>query len=214
MILGIMLPCLNAIAASSSAEDWSLPDSRIGTRTAPLLLLSRPDVQAELKLEPPQVSGVQKVIGDLTRRGLALRGKTGADVIAERRAIDQAQLDWLSENLSRNQLDRLQQIEIQWEGPSAMLSRPRVGEYLKLSDQQRRALAQILSERAAVANLDAARRRTQGLALEERAQALLSSSQRELWSQLVGSPLACFQSGPNATRDPATQRAGHTTVKP
>ena len=39
------------------AGEWTLPDSRQGVRTAPLLLLSRPDVQAELHLDQSQSSG-------------------------------------------------------------------------------------------------------------------------------------------------------------
>ena len=78
---------------------------------------------------------------------LTLRGKTGDAVVAERRAIDEAQLEWLSNNLTGNQLERLRQIELQWEGVAAMLSRPMVASYLKLTPEQQQTLARIIAER-------------------------------------------------------------------
>src|SRR4051812_7930482 len=137
------------VPAGVNGGEWMLPDSRVGVRTAPLLLLSRPDVQVDLRLEPGQVSDAQRMIDDLTKRAASLRGKSGAAVLAERRAIDEAQVDWLSKSLTGNQLIRLRQIELQWEGASAMLSRPTVAEYLKLSSDQRQALVQMISERNA-----------------------------------------------------------------
>ena len=91
----------------------------MGIRTAPILLLSRPDVQADLKLEETKVTSVQKLIEELTQRGQALRGQTGATAVAGRKAIDDAQREWLTTNLSEEQLTRLTQIDLQWEGPSA-----------------------------------------------------------------------------------------------
>jgi hypothetical protein len=174
-----------------------------------LLLLSRPDVQADLRLEPAQITGAQIVTNELTRKALALRGKSGAEVIAERRAIDEAQADWLTKNLSGNQLARLRQIELQWEGASAMLSRPTVAEYLKLTPEQRQVLVRAISER----NAQRARSRSiqsDQAVLNQRAQAVLSKTQQELWTNLVGTPCRfVLTSGPPRTRDDATQRAGH-----
>ncbi|QEH33679.1 hypothetical protein OJF2_21850 [Aquisphaera giovannonii] len=210
LVLGAAILELSS-ATPARAEDWSLPDSRIGTRTAPLLLLSRADVQAELRLGGEQVAGLRTIIADLTRRGLALRGKTGPAVVVERRAIDQAQLDWLGENLSRNQLDRLEQLEIQWEGPGAMLSRPRVAEYLRLTDEQRQSLAKVIAERNTALARDPASAGKESASFHGRIMASLSASQQELWYRLLGTPLAFHQQPRAATRDDATQRAGHTT---
>ncbi len=193
---------------SGHAAEWCLPDDRLGIRTAPLLLLSRPDVQVDLRLERSQILGTQNIINELTRRALTLRGKTGATVIAERRAIDEAQLDWLSNNLTGNQLARLTQIELQWEGIPAMLSRPTVAGYLKLTAEQQQSLARIIAERN--------RLRSQGRTapaveqrLNQKALSVLSSNQQQLWTNLLGTPCRfASTSVPTGKRDEATQRAG------
>src|SRR5262245_23608316 len=84
----------------SHAGDWVLPDDRLGVRTAPVLLLTRADVQSELRLEPSQIAGAHSLIDDLTRRAFGLKGKSGAAVVAERRSIDESQAEWLTKNLS------------------------------------------------------------------------------------------------------------------
>ncbi len=191
------------------AGEWVLPDDRHGVRTAPLLLLSRPDVRADLKLDRAQILGAQNMINELTRRASALRGKTGAAVIAERRAIDEAQLDWLGKNLTGKQLQRLRQIELQWEGPAAMLSRPSVADHLRLTSEQRQRLARIVSGHAAT------RKRGQApplddQALQQQVRLVLSPAQHGMWELLVGTPVRFVAtSGPAPTRDPAVQQAGH-----
>ena len=102
--LGLVLAVLSGRCV---AADWSLPDSRMGIRTAPLLLMTRPDVQADLKLEAEQVASLHKTIEELSQRAQALRGKTGPEVVAERRSIDDAQGRWLTDNLREDQLARL-----------------------------------------------------------------------------------------------------------
>ena len=194
----------------SRAGDWCLPDDRLGIRTAPLLLLSRPDVQVDLRLERAQILGTQNTINELTRQALTLRGKTGAAVVAERRAIDEAQLEWLSNNLTGNQLERLRQIELQWEGVPAMLSRPTVGGYLKLTPEQQQALARIIAERN--------RLRAQGRSAPQteqtfhrKALSVLSNSQQQLWVNLLGTPFRfAATTVPPGKRDVSAQRAGYT----
>ena len=195
---------------SVRADGWTLPDSRLGVRTAPLLLLTRPDVQADLRLDRGQILGAQSTITELTRRAQTLRGKTGSGVIAERRAIDQAQLDWLGKFLTGNQLDRLRQIELQWEGPAAMLSRPTVAEYLKLSSEQRQTLARMISQRN---SLDGKARSdlTAEQSFQQQTRAVLTPTQNELWSNLLGDPLRfASTSTTSPIRDEKIQQAGHS----
>jgi len=190
------------------AQEWTLPDSRQGIRTAPLPLLSRPDVQAELRLDQSQVLGAHNTMNELTRRALALRGKTGAAVIAERRAIDEAQLDWLSKYLTGNQLERLRQIELQWEGAAAMLSRPTIADHLRLTPDQRQALARVISERNAARAKLAAGPGNES-AFNQKAQSVLSKTQQELWVSLLGTPVRfSTATGPLRTRDDQTEQAG------
>ena len=197
-----------AIGRASSAE-WVLPDDRLGIRTAPLLLLSRPDVQADLKLERSQVLGAQNQISELTRRALALRGKTGTAVVADRRAIDEAQLEWLGKNLTGNQLERLWQIELQWEGASALLGRPMVVEYLRLTPEQQHALAAIIADRN---SLRSKGRFTQAddQAFNRKASVVLSKSQQELLTKLLGAPFPFVATAARpGTRDEAAHPAIH-----
>ena len=139
-LLGLCAGLIHAVLPDRcEAGEWSLPDSRMGIRTAPLLLLTRPDVQADVGLEPSQADALHKTINELSQRAQALRGKTGGEVVAERRAIDDAQAQWLTTNLSEQQLRRLSQIDLQWEGSSALVSRPSVADMLKLNVRQVRA---------------------------------------------------------------------------
>jgi hypothetical protein len=202
------------VPTAAKAGEWTLPDTRLGVRTAPLLLLSRPDVQADLRLEPAQIAAAQNTINELTQRAAALRGKSGAAVVAERRAIDEAQVDWLGKNLTGNQLTRLRQIELQWEGTSAMLSRPTVAEYLKLTADQRQSLVRAISERNAQRSRGMTTARDEA-ALSQKAQGILSGTQQELWANLLGSPCRFALSDvPRRSRDDATQQAGHTQRQP
>jgi hypothetical protein len=195
------------------AGEWSLPDSRVGIRTAPLLLLSRPDVQADLRLEPVQISGIHDTINELTKRALALRGKTGPTVMTERRAIDEAQAEWLARNLSGNQLARLRQIELQWEGARAMLSRPTVAEYLKLTSEQRQMLVRTVTRSSLQRDRGASTAQAEQ-ALSDAARSVLSKVQQELWSNLLGTPCRFAMSNvAPRSRDVAAQPAGHTQEK-
>ena len=81
------------------------------------------------------------------REGRRVAGQDGAEAIAARRAIDEEQRRRLEALLSPEQQDRLVQIDLQWEGPSALISRKMVAESLNLDDRQRATLAQAVSDR-------------------------------------------------------------------
>ena len=214
MAAGLAFVLLAMAVGRLSSAEWVLPDDRLGIRTAPLLLLSRPDVQADLKLDRSQVLGAQNQINELTRRALSLRGKTGAGVVADRRAIDEAQLEWLGKNLTGNQLERLWQIELQWEGASALLGRPMVVEYLRLTPEQQHSLAAIIAER----NSQRSKGRftpADDQVFNRKASILLSRSQQELLTKLLGAPFQFVatsvpsRSAPSHTRDEAAHPAVH-----
>ena len=49
-LLGLTVALFGIVpGARGQGAEWVLPDNRVGIRTAPLLLLSRPDVQADLQ---------------------------------------------------------------------------------------------------------------------------------------------------------------------
>lgn len=211
--LGLALVAVLSLGAATTpgrGEDWALPDARMGIRTAPILLLSRPDVQAELKLDEMKIASARKAIDELSDRAQALRGKTGAAVIDERRAIDEAQGEWLRTNLSDDQLTRLSQIDLQWEGSSALVSRPAVAETLALTATQLRALTKIISERNARL-ADGGASPSEESEVRRKTLAVLSNPQLQAWNAMLGEHCR-FVTVPPQTQtqaDDAVQQAGH-----
>lgn len=202
VVLGVGI--LASALGPCRADEWILPDSRLGVRTAPILLLSRPDVQADLKLTTSQVLSAQRAIRSLYERAAALKGQPDSEVIAARRAIDEAQQRWLDAQINDDQRARLFQIDLQWEGPSAVISRPWLATHLGLSTDQRQALSQ------AVARLETQRNSsTPGQAggppdeqaLAEEVLSILTPEQRRNWKELLGRPLA-IQAVPAVARAP------------
>jgi hypothetical protein len=163
----------------------ALPDDQLGIRHAPLLLLSRPDVRADLGLDAGQAGDAERALTELYLRATALKGKTGPEVLAGRRAIDEAEEEWLKTRLSDAQRKRLIEIDLQWEGPSALISRPIVADHIGLTAEQRAGLAEGIAERN--------RRRAQGGDLREseyqlfqHARTILTPEQRERWKAMLG----------------------------
>jgi hypothetical protein len=171
-------------------------DDRLGIRTVPLYLLMRADVQADLKLDPNQVSDSNRAAAVLHAKALGLKGKVGAGIVAARRAVDESQSQWLSAHLTPQQLERLGQIDLQWEGAAAMLNRPVVAEYLSLTPQQRARLAQLIA--------DGRRQRPQipwtpeeHTNLTRQAISVLSDRQKEQWIQVLGPPCRFLITAPS-----------------
>lgn len=135
-----------ATASAASAED-GLPDSRLGIRTAPVLLLSRADVRAELRLSPEQAADAERTIADLHEKAQILKGRTDAEAVAARGEVETMCRLWIERSLTPPQRDRLAQLDYRWEGPSAVITRAKVAESLALTDAQRGALAKAVAER-------------------------------------------------------------------
>ncbi|MFO0954508.1 MAG: hypothetical protein U0835_25775 [Isosphaeraceae bacterium] len=178
-----------AVSGAKAGEGpASLPDSRLGIRTAPILLLSRADVRSDLALTPQQTEAAERAITDLYVRAAALRGKSGAAALEERRQVDQAQRSWVETSLTSEQRNRLLQIDLQWEGPTALVSRPVVGETLGLDATQRQTIEK------AVAARNASRAQGTGSILEEEATltraalAVLTAEQKTRWQAMLGRP--------------------------
>lgn len=177
------------VPAAARGDGWVLPDSRLGVRTAPLLLISRPDIQADLKLDPALAAEAMRLLTDLRRQAASVRGQSGPEALKVRRAIDEAQTRWLQVRLTAEQRSRLEQVDLQWEGPAALLTRSRVADSLGLTDPQRAALSQaIVAKRSAQAEDRAPRERERILA--EQALGVLTEDQRERWKAMLGTPLA------------------------
>jgi hypothetical protein len=180
--------CLGIMLSPALADSWALPDESRGTRVAPLFLLSRPEVRDDLQLAPEQSAEVDKAIEDLFFKAAALKGKTGEAAVAGRRAVDEGQKVWLEKHLTPEQVDRLVQIDLRWEGPAALSTRPSVAESLALSDEQKAALSHAVHERNAHRDKtkDAV---TADRQLAARAMSVLSEAQKQRWERMLGRPL-------------------------
>ena len=183
--VGLLALSAPGLEGRSSAESSGLPDDRLGHRTVPLLLLSREDVRQDLGLSESQVNEAEKAILDFYSRAWALKEKKGAAADAERKRIDREQDVWISTNLSTEQRARLLQVDLWWEGPSALISRPFVSENVGLTPEQRTTLI------AAVKVRNAARAQKSFSMADEDAfwgttKKTLSTTQRERYEAMLG----------------------------
>ncbi len=140
--LVLVLALIAAGPENPTAEPTRL-DGHFGSRISPILLLDRNDVQRELHLDARQISEARTTIERLTKRVMTLKGKRGPTVEDDRRSIDEDSIRWIRDNLTEKQIERLTQVTFQWEGAAAM-TRPHVIDRLELTDQQEKAIDQIL----------------------------------------------------------------------
>jgi hypothetical protein len=163
-------------------------DDRLGVRVAPIFLLLRSDIQKDLALERVQIAEVNEIAAELYGKARSLKGNVGPNVVAARRAIDEEGSDWVTFHLKSEQRERLAQIDLQWEGASALLSRRVVAEYLGMTSDQRDQVVLVYS--------DAKRGRVkkgpwtyeEHLELTRKTLAVLSEKQKQLWVKVLGPP--------------------------
>jgi hypothetical protein len=160
-------------------------DDRLGERTVPIILLTRSDVQADLKLKPEQVAECHRAALEFQRKASLLRGRRDPGAVAARGEIDGALSQWLSAHLAPDQLGRLEQIDLQWEGAGAMLNRPFLDDALSLTPSQKQKVVEFVAQSKAL--------RARGTwtyndhtNLTRQALAILTDKQRELWVRLLG----------------------------
>ena len=187
-VAALLLGLSSAVCAvrAGSTNDAPLPDERLGIRTAPILLLSRFDVRADLKLSAEQVAKAETAITDFWVDANAVKGMRGAAALEARKQVDRRLQLWFEANLTQPQRTRLLQIDLQWEGPSALL-RPVVADSLALSPAQRESIAVCVNashdERARNA-LTPARE----VALNKAALKVLKPAQLTRWRAMIGEP--------------------------
>jgi hypothetical protein len=187
------------------ARPWTPPDSRLGIRTAPILLLTRGDVQADLELSAEVAQSLDREVAGLHFRATRLRRRPDAEVIAERRAIDEDQRRWIETMLTQAQQKRLLQIDLQWEGPSAVVTRPWLANQIELSPEQRSRLARAVAQ-SQVGIGDATTGRGSETRLATEVLATLTPEQAERLGALLGQPLV-VASDARRDLDPAVQKS-------
>lgn len=187
-VASALLLCLALAPQPARGDEGPLPDSRLGIRTAPLLLLSRGDVQADLQLSRTQIDAAEAAIKDLYVKAAALRGVAGDQALAGRRAIDAQQREWIETQLSEPQRTRIVQIDLQWEGPTALVSRPAVAEMLELSVEQVGALRKVVAEAAQRRAQQGAKAGEVDGELARQTLATLTDTQRQRWKAMLGRP--------------------------
>jgi hypothetical protein len=183
IFLALSLPASAVLAT----EENALPDARRHTRVTPLLLLSRSDVRDDLGLSESQTQAVELAIQRFHTQAQGLRGlRNDAETISARRKLDEEVFAWIDSRLLPAQKTRLVQIDLQWEGPSILVSRSIVSETLHLSVEQK------LKLKTAIQSRDLALKSKQSdaeLVLEKAALACLTEAQRESWRAMLGKPV-------------------------
>lgn len=197
IVLGAVL-LLAPARWAGAAEAWILPDESRGHRVAPILLLSRPDVRADLRLKPEQAAEAGRVIDSMHAKAAQLRGRADAEAVELRRAVDDEQRAWLETRLTEDQVGRLAEIDLQWEGIAALASRPAVGEALSLSESQKQELHHLVAERARQVNSDPPANERARRRFTQQAEAVLDEGQRRRWGRMLGQPFAAVAIGPAA----------------
>jgi hypothetical protein len=185
----LMTTALALAPPPSHAGPPPLTDDRLGIGTAPLLLLSRADVRGEIGLDANQVADADRTLSALYEQALALKGKNGPEERKRKQAIDEAGELWLQTKLSDTQRKRFSQIDLQWEGASALIKRPVVADHLGLTAEQHARLAEAIAARD--------RNRTAGVdlwecerQLFEQTRLVLTVEQRQRWRAMLGPPFA------------------------
>jgi hypothetical protein len=187
-------------------------DDRLGVPTPLLFLLMRSDFQQEVGLEPAQVAEVKRFTAVLYGKALRLKGQTGPGAVEARRAIDAAQSEWMSSHLTPEQRERLSQVDLQWEGVSALLSRPVVADYLGLTSEQQAHVARVYSDSKKLHDARKPWTYEEHVEMTRKAIAALSEHQRHLWARVLGRPCRfVIEAAPPGSAPPAggqTVRSG------
>jgi hypothetical protein len=169
----------------AGGERMSLPDHCLGLRMQPLLLLTRADVRADLGLDEGQAEQVDKAVLEFVPRAAEARRIAGPAGVDARRVVDADAQRWLETHLNEKQYQRLIQVDLQWEGPSALVSRPIVADHLELTGEQRQALLQAVAVRNKQRPPGTFRQDVEK-ALAEQALKVLTPKQQSLWAAMLG----------------------------
>jgi hypothetical protein len=119
-----------------------------------------------------------------------------------RRKAQEKLADFLKETLNADQLQRLHQLELQQEGPFAIVSRPEIGQALEITDEQRmqfmavlqelkKKIEPLIKEAQSGGNPQEIEARIMKIrkAHEGKIEAVLREAQKKQWREMLGKPL-------------------------
>jgi len=173
-----------------------------GVLGSPAFLLRRTEVQTDLKLSEDQKKSLMAALEKLAADNQGLRDKLQNASDDERRKLigdfQAAQTKAINAVLNADQQKRLRQVSLQQAGAAALADDPKVAEELKLTDEQKAKVRDLLMQQfdavrqafqggagaAAFDKADALRKET-----NEKAVALLTDEQKTRWKNLVGAEL-------------------------
>jgi hypothetical protein len=180
LLVAVVFELLTTTHTVQGAE-ISVGDDRLGVYTAPILLLSRADVQSDLKLSQQQATEARQITLTLRERAASAKEE------ALRRQIEHDMTTWLKLHLSPEQFDRLHQVDLQWEGVAAIARRPIIAEYIRLTDPQKTSLRAAIAEHLRTRGAQPPTIETH-LALNRQGLSTLSPEQQAQWQRLLGAP--------------------------
>ncbi len=105
-----------------------------------------------------------------------------------RKEIDEAESGWMRTHLTPEQHERLGQIDLQWEGVSALLTRPVVADYLGLTAGQQDQVSRLYSEAKKGRSKQRSWTYEEHLEITRKAIAILDDKQKHLWAKVLGRP--------------------------
>jgi hypothetical protein len=200
---------LLATAGIAAAQDEETRKHALHTLGGPFIVY-RSNVQEELKLSDGQKQDLLGRLPDLLRETLkALQRPEGAEREQEIRSIRQKSYEefWpiLKGTLNGEQFRRMQQLELQHEGPAALIGRPEIGNELKITEGQREQFVGVVQDmrkemepllREARSSGDREGVRLKATKIyenqEEKIEAILNEAQKKQWKEMLGKPFDVF----------------------
>jgi len=213
---GIIGEPVAADAAAADEADAKDPDQQDQARRqlteafGPMFLVFRDKVQKDLKVSDEQKRKLAKRLQDTVQDSMPFFAKLADKKPEERgQALDSYRqrateklASFLEGLLKDNQLNRLRQLELQQEGPFALLFRPDLGKELKITDEQRtqfmavvqeleKKIGPLVKEAEAGGNPQEIRPRIMEIRREhgDRIEVILSDAQKRRWKEMLGKPL-------------------------
>lgn len=187
------IPALTILLVAASMPsavrggELTLPDSEWGKRKAPMLLLSRQDIRTAIGLDAEKSAEAEAASRAFFLKAKKLFGLQGEKVFAAQRQLNDEQALWLKSRLTETQRTRLLQIDLQWEGPTALVSRRGLADWLGLNAEQRTILVREVNQ-FVVKHKSGPVPENDVRVLSRNMMAVLSEPQQEQWTTLLGEP--------------------------